>query len=166
MKNLPEWLKEIRAEHGALAAAGAETRAEADAAVAAEIMRHPEFVAERMAVLGGQEIGTWLKSNASSGDLFQAMLFDGVPVFMYTSVDHAMRTVDMTAADLDKAKNMVETRTRNTRESADRQWSDFIAFYEQVKPHLTGSKTVGDALAEIATQREAVELAAGEAATA
>jgi hypothetical protein len=162
VKNLPEWLKVVRAVHGARAAAGAETRADAAVAVAAEIMKHPEFVTERMAVLGGHEVGTWLKSNASSGDLFQAMLFDGVPVFMYTSVDHAMRTIDMTAADLDKAKSMVETRTRNTRESADRQWSDFTAFYEPVRPRLTDGRIVADALAEIAMEREAGELAAGE----
>jgi len=152
VKNPPEWLKAVRAGHGALAASGAETRAEADAAVAAEIMRHPEFVAECIAVLGGREVGAWLKSNASSGDLFQAMLFDGVPIFMNVSVGRAMRTLDMTGEDLDKAKNMTETRTRNVREAADRDWNDFLAFYDLVHPLLTGGRTVADALAELAAK--------------
>lgn len=151
MKN-PAWLLEARAEHGARAAAGAETRAEADAAVAAEIMRHPEFVAECVAVLGGREVGAWLKSNASSGDLFQSMLFDGVPAFMNVSVGRTMRVIDMTGEDLDKAKSMTETRTRNVRESADRDWSDFLAFYEPVRPLLTGGRIVADALAELAAK--------------
>lgn len=154
-KAVPEWLKEARAEHGARVLAGAETRAEADAAVTAEIMAHPEFVAERMAVLGGQQVGAWTKGHASSGDLFAAMLFDGVPVFMSTAVGHAMLTIEMTAADLDKARNMTETRTRNVREAADRDWNAFSRFYDAVRPRLTGDLTVADALAAIASEAAA-----------
>ncbi len=155
MKNDPEWLKEVTAVHGARVNAGTETVAEADAAVTAAIMTHPEYVAERMAVLARQQVSTWTKSHATSGDLFQAMLFDGVPAFMQVRVGHAMQVIDMTGDDLDHARNMIETRTQNVRAGADRDWAAFSSFYERVRPHLDGDRTVADALAEIAAEAAA-----------
>lgn len=166
MKNAPDWLKEIRAEHGARYLAGTETRADADAAVAEAILGHPTYLAERAAVEGAAHVAAWVKVNASSGDLFQSELFPSIPVLMQVSVGRPMRTADMTAADLDNARAIILARTRNSRESADRAKKDFTAFYKQVRPLLTDGRTVADALAEIAVKREAVELAADEAATA
>lgn len=160
MRNAPEWLKQARAEHGSRFLDGSETRAEADAAVAAAILARPEYLAEQAAVWGAAHVASWVKVNASSGDLFQSELFPSIPVFMQVSVGRPMRTSDMTLADLENARAMILARTRNARESADRARKDFTAFYKQVKPHLEGGKTVSDALAEIAMEREAGELAA------
>jgi hypothetical protein len=162
VKNAPEWLKQARAEHGARYLDGSETRAEADAAVAAVILAHPEYLAEQAAVWAAAHVASWVKVNATSGDLFQSELFPRIPVFMQVSVGRPMRTADMTLAELENARAIVMARTRNSRESADRARKDFTAFYKQVKPHLTDGKTVADALAEIAMEREAGELAAEE----
>jgi hypothetical protein len=163
VKNAPEWLKQARAEHGARFLAGAETRAEADAAVTAAILGNAGYLAEQAALQGAAHVAAWVKVNATSGDLFQSELFPRIPVFMQVSVGRPKRTADMTLADLENARAIVLARTRNSRESADRARKDFTAFYKQVKPHLTDGKTVADALAEIATEREAAELAAEEA---
>jgi hypothetical protein len=165
VKSAPEWLKQARAMYGARFLAGAETKAEADAAVTAEILAHPEYLAERAAVEAAAHVTAWVKVNASSGDLFQASLFPDIPVLMQVRAAGPMiRTADMTLADLENAKSIVLARTRNSRESADRARKDFTAFYKAVKPHLTEGRTVADALAEIATERSAAELA--ERATA
>jgi hypothetical protein len=163
VKNAPEWLKQARAIHGARFLDGTETRAEADAAVAAKILAHPEYVAEQAAVQGAAHVAAWVKVNATSGDLFQSELFPNIPVLMQVSVGRPMRTSDMTLADLENARAMILARTRNARESADKARREFTAFYKQVKPHLTDGRTVADALAEIATEREAEELTAEKA---
>jgi len=153
MKNAPGWLKEARAEHGARVVAGTETAAEAEAAVTAAILAHPEYLSEQAAVLARAHVSAWVKVNASSGDLFQAGLFPRIPAMLPVSVGHTMRTADMTLANLEKAKSMVLTRIKNVREAADRDRQDFIAFYRKVKPLLTESGgTVGDALADLAVK--------------
>lgn len=163
MRNAPEWLKQARADHGARFLDGTETRAEADAAVTAAIVAHPEYLSDIAAVQAAAHVAAWVKVNASSGDLFQASLFPNIPVLMQVSVGRPMRTADMTLADLENAKAIVLTRAKNSRESADRARRDFTAFYKQVKPHLTPGRTVADALALIATEREVQKLAEAEA---
>src|SRR5580692_9317447 len=152
MRNAPEWLKEARAEHGARVVAGTEAPADADAAVTAAILAHPEYLAEQAAVLARAHVAAWVKVNASSGDLFQDGLFPRIPVFMTVSVGRKMRTADMTLDDLEHAKSMVLARTRNAREAAEQDRKDFIDFYKKVKPLLTGGGTVGDALADLAVK--------------
>jgi hypothetical protein len=152
MRNVPEWLKEARAEHGAKFLAGTETRAQAEAAVAALILANPEYLAEQAAVAGAAQVAAWVKVNASCGDLFQAALFPRIPALMQVSVGNAMWTAEMTGDDLDNAKAMVLTRTRNVREAADRTRKDFNAFYRQVRPGLTGDRTVADVLADLAAK--------------
>jgi hypothetical protein len=152
MKNAPDWLKEARAEHGARVVAGTETTADAEAAVTAVILAHPEYLGEQAAVLARAHVAAWVKVNASSGDLFQAGLFPRVPVLMQVSVGHTMRTADMTLENLENAKSMVLARTRNVREAADKDRKNFLAFYRQVKPLLSDGGTVGDALADLAAK--------------
>jgi hypothetical protein len=152
MKNAPDWLKEARAVHGARVVAGTETTAEAELAVTAVIVAHPEYLSEQAAVLARAHVAAWVKVNASSGDLFQAGLFPRIPVLMPVSVGHTMRTADMTLENLENARAMVLARTRNAREAADRDRRDFLAFYKQVKPLLADGGTVGDALADLAAQ--------------
>ncbi len=152
MKKAPEWLKQARAEHGARVIDGTETTAEAEAAVAAVILAHPEYLGEQAAVLAKAHVSAWVKVNASSGDLFQAGLFPRLPVLMTVGVDRKMRTADMTLGDLEDAKTMLLARTRNVREAADRDRRDFLAFYKQVKPLLADGGTVGDALADLAAK--------------
>lgn len=152
MKNAPEWLKEARARHGARVVAGTETPAEAEAAVTAVILAHPEYLGEQAAILARAHVAAWVKVNASSGDLFQDGLFPRLPVLMQVSVGRKMRTADMTLENLENAKAMVLARTRNARKAADQDRKDFLAFYEQVKPLLADGGTVGDALADLAVK--------------
>lgn len=152
MKRAPDWLKEARAEHGARVVAGTETPAEAEAAVTAVITAHPEYLAEQAAVLARAHVAAWVRVNASSGDLFQAGLFPRIPAMLPVSVGRTMRTLDMTLAELENARAMVMTRTRNVREAADRDRKEFLAFYRQVKPLLADGGTVGDALADLAAR--------------
>jgi hypothetical protein len=104
------------------------------------------------AVLAAAQVRAWVSAHRSSGDLFQASLFPGIPAVMHTSPGRAMATADMTAADLDKARSMLLTRTRNARTSADKAAKDFNAFYKQVRPLLEGDRTVEDALAKLAAK--------------
>jgi len=152
MKKPPEWLSEARAAHGARFLAGTETRSEAEAAVAAAILAHPEYLAEQAAVAGAAQVAAWVKANASCGDLFQAALFPRIPALMQVSVGNAMWTAEMTGGDLDNARAMVLARTRNAREAADRARKDFTAFYRQVRPLLSGDRTVTEVLAELAAK--------------
>lgn len=152
MKNAPGWLKEARAEHGARVVAGTETTADAEAALTAVIVSHPEYLSQQAAVLARDHVAAWVKVNASSGDLFQDGLFPRLPVLMQVSVGRKMRTADMTLADLENARAMVLARTRNAREAADRDRKDFVAFYKRVKPLLADGGTVGDALADLAVK--------------
>lgn len=153
MKNPPEWLKSAVAESAVHVLSGDRTEAEVTATVKAAILAgHPEFVGELVATLAAKQVSAWVRANRSSGDLFQAALFPGVPAVMHVNVRDEMATADMTAADLDKAKAMILARTRNARTSADRQQKDFTAFYKKVRPLLTDGKTVADVLPELAAK--------------
>jgi hypothetical protein len=150
VKNPPDWLKSAVAESAGQALTGARTEAEAAAAVKAAILGNPDFVGDLAATLASAQVSAWVKSHRSSGDLFQASLFPGVPAVMHVSVRDEMATADMTAADLEKAKNMLLARTRNARTSADRAAKDFMAFYKRVKPLLKDGMTVSDVLPDLA----------------
>jgi hypothetical protein len=152
MKKAPEWLKAAVADSGAQVLTGDRPQAEAAAAVKAAILARPEFLDEMAAVLADSQVGYWVKTHRSSGDLFQAALFPGIPPAMLTSVGRYTPTADMTGAELDKAKAMLLAQTRNARTSADRRQKDFTAFYKQVRPLLAGGGTVADALAQIAAK--------------
>jgi hypothetical protein len=152
VKNPPDWLRTAVADHAARALSGGRTEAEAATAVTLAILARPEFVEEMAAVLAVAQVSAWVKSHRTSGDLFQASLFPGVAAVMHVSVRREMATADMTAADLEKAKNMLLARTRNSRTSADRQQKDFMAFYKQVRPLLAGDRVVADALADLAAK--------------
>jgi hypothetical protein len=152
VKNPPEWLKAAVADHGTQVLSGTRQQADAEAAVKEAILARPEFVGELAAVLAAAQVSAWVRTHRTSGDLFQASLFPGIPAVMHTSVGRAMATADMTAADLDKAKAMLLARTRNARTSADRQAKDFAAFYKQVRPLLVGDRIVADVLADLAAK--------------
>ena len=152
MKKPPEWLRAAVADSGTQVLAGARQQADAAASVKAEILARPEFLDELAAVLAAAQVSAWVRTHRTSGDLFQASLFPGIPAVMHTSVGRAMATADMTAADLDKAKAMILARTRNARTSADRQQKDFTAFYKQVRPLLAGDRVVADVLADLAAK--------------
>jgi hypothetical protein len=152
MKKPPEWLRAAVADSGTQVLSGARQQADAAAAVKAAILGRPEFVDELAAVLATAQVAAWIRTHRTSGDLFQAGLFPGIPAVMHTSVGRAMPTADMTAGDLDKAKAMLLARTRNARTSADRQQKDFAHFYRKVRPLLDGGRTVADALADLAAK--------------
>jgi hypothetical protein len=149
VKNPPDWLKSAVADQAGQALTGARTEAEATAAVKAAILSNPDFVGELAATLASAQVSAWVRSHRSSGDLFQASLFPGVPAVMHVSVRDEMAIADMTAADLEKAKNMLLARTRNARTSADRQQKDFMALYKKVRPLLKDGLTVADVLPEL-----------------
>ena len=152
MRKPPEWLRAAVAASAAMVISGDRQQADATAAVKAEILARPEFLDEMASVLAAAQVGNWVRVHRSSGDLFQASLFPGIPAVMHTSPRDAMPTADMTARDLDKARSMLLTRTRNVRTSADRAAKDFNAFYRQVRPLIDKGGTVGDALAELAAK--------------
>jgi hypothetical protein len=152
VKNPPDWLKSAVADSAVQVLSGDRTEAEATATVKAAILDRPEFVGELAATLAAKQVSAWVRVNRSSGDLFQAALFPGVPAVMHVNVRDEMATADMTAGDLDKAKAMILARTRNARTSADRQQKDFTAFYKKVRPLLTDGKTVADVLPELAAK--------------
>jgi hypothetical protein len=151
MRKPPEWLKAAVAGSGAQVLTGTPQQA-AVTAVKAEILARPEFLDEMASVLAAAQVGYWVKAHRSSGDLFQAALFPGIPVVMLTSVGRYTPTASMTAADLDHARAMLLAQTRNARTSADRRQKEFAVFYKRVRPLLSEGGTVADALAEIAAK--------------
>jgi hypothetical protein len=147
----PDWLKTAVAEHAANVLAGTEQRAGANAAVAAAITGHPEFLAERAAALADQQVARWLKEHESSGDLFQAALFPLLPASMRTTPKKSAAVASMTGRDLDNAKAMLWNRTQNAKDGADRERATFSAFYDRVRPLLKDDRTVGEVLAVLAS---------------
>jgi hypothetical protein len=154
MKKAPEWLKAAVADSGAQVLTGDRPQAEAAAAVKAAILARPEFIDEMAAVLAASQVGFWVKAHRSSGDLFQAGLFPGIEPVMFTSPGRSMATLDMTLADLKKARSMLLTRTQNAKAAADKAQKDFAAFYRKVRPLLEADpgRTVEQALAELAAK--------------
>jgi hypothetical protein len=144
----PDWYREAVAEHGAKVLDGTEDGHAAAEAVAAVLLAHPEH----LAALAARDVAKWVKERESSGDLFQAALFPLLPASLYTAPKVSVRVSAMTAADLDKARNMLWNRTRHALEGAERQREIFSGFYDRVRPLLKGDKTVADALGEIAAK--------------
>jgi hypothetical protein len=135
----PAWYREAVASHGERVASGTEDIADAVKAVAAELAGHPEFLAS----IAGRDVGNWAKKHAPV-DLFHAALFPAIPAYMTVAPDLKVRTADMTAADLEKAKRMVMTRTGNAARAARRQRKAFAEFYNAVHLLVKDGMTVGE----------------------
>jgi hypothetical protein len=152
----PKWLAEKISEQGMLVLHGKRPRAEADAAVIAATREHPEFGDGLVASVTLGLFRKWIRKNASSGDLFLAEPFPGLPASMLINPKKAVPVAEMTAGDLDKAKHMLYTRTGNqvsgAKKSAEQERKAFDAFYDKVRPLLAGDKTVTEALADLAAK--------------
>ena len=150
----PDWHKAAVAAHGARAAAGTTTRAEASAAIEAVVRTHPAYVADLIAADVTRELGRWLAGNGSSGDLLQASLFPDLPVRMRVSPKRTVEVAAMTRADLDHARNILLARTQNaidgSTRAAEKERAVFTAFYDRVRPLLTDGKKVADVLPRLA----------------
>jgi hypothetical protein len=152
--NPPTWLKEALATIGARHLHGQMTRAEADSAIIAVTREHPEYGASIGEASALSALGKYVRKNTSSGDLFQAQMFQGLPASMLIAPKREVPVRDMTAADLDHAKNMLYARTANqvrgTREAVMAERAAFDEFYGRVRPLLDGDLTVADVLGKAA----------------
>jgi hypothetical protein len=152
----PQWLAQKIAETGVLVLDGKMSRAEADAAVIAATREHPEYGEELAAASIVALFGRWLRDHSSSGDLFQAQMFPGLPAVLVVAPKRKVGVADMTRADLDHAKNMLYARTGNAidgaKKAAEAERAAFDAFYDKVCPLLTDGKTVGDVLGALASE--------------
>lgn len=152
----PQWLAEKMAEQGTRVLHGKRPRAEADADIAATVREHPEFGQQLAVSLALRLFGKWIRKNASSGDLFQAEPFPGLPASMLIAPKKAVPVAEMTADDLDKAKRMLHSRTQNqitgATNAAEKERAVFDAFYDKVRPRLKDGKTVADVLADLAAK--------------
>jgi len=152
----PEWLREAISAAGVQVLDGNMTRAGADAAVAAATREHPEFGADLGAAAATGLLGKWLREHSSSGDLFQAQMFADLPASLLVTPGRRTPVADMTAEDLDHAKNMLYARTQNAIDGVTKaalgERAAFDALYGKVRPLLKGDMTVGDALGALATQ--------------
>lgn len=155
----PQWLAEKLAEQGTRVLHGKRPRAEADADIAAVVREHPEFGEQLAVSLALRLFGKWIRKNASSGDLFQAEPFPGLPASMLVGVGKPVPVAGMTADDLDKARHMLYTRTGNqvsgATKAAEQERKAFDAFYDKVRPLLKDGRTVADVLADLASGRAA-----------
>lgn len=154
-----QWLAEAVAREGTRVLDGATTRTEANAVITAAITDHPEFVAELVATLADKTLGKWLRSRETSGDLFQSEMFPGLPPALRVAPKRSVGVADMTAEDLDHAKNMLYARTQNQIEGAERaalaEREAFDAFYDKVRPFLGTGLTVGDVITRLAAENAA-----------
>jgi hypothetical protein len=152
----PDWHKAAVAAHGARAAAGTATRAEAEDAVAAAIRDHAGYVADLIAADAKREVRRWLDVNGGSGDLLQASLFPDLPVRMRVAPNRTVQIAAMTRADLDHARNILLARTGNAmdgaKKAAEAERAVFAAFYDRVRPLLLPGRTVADVLPELAAK--------------
>lgn len=146
----PQWLAETISATGVLVLDGRMTRAEGDSAVAAAAREHPEFGEELSASEAAGQFGKWLREHTSGGDLFQAGLFPDLPAVLRVAPKRTAAVGDMTAEDLDHARNMLWSRTKNmvdgAEEAARRERAAFSRFYDKVRPLLSGDLTVADVL--------------------
>lgn len=146
----PQWLTEEIAKTGVRVLDGKMTRAEGDAAIAAATRQHPDYCAEAGVVLAVRQFGKWVGERTSSGDLFQAALFPDLPAVLRVAPKRTTAVADMTAEDLDHAKNMLWARTKNmvdgAEEACDRERAAFSRLYDKVRPLLKGELTVGEVL--------------------
>lgn len=156
---LPEWLKAAIAAHCAPAANGAASRTDAEARVAQAIREHAEFVEDLIAACSHREVGRYLNSHASSGDLLQASLFPELPARMRISPSLSKEVAAMTSADLAKARRLLFAQTQNAingaTDAAERKRAVFQSFYDQVKPLLIPGATVRDVIPQLAAVKAA-----------
>lgn len=150
----PQWLATAVADSGVNVLGGSANRAEAEAAVIAATRDHPEFLAELGAAMAVRLLGKWIGEHESGGDLFQTQMFPGLPAAMRVAPKRSTLVADMTAEDLDHAKNMLWARTKNqmdgAREAAEHEREVFMAFYGKVRPLLSGGLTVSEAIGRLA----------------
>lgn len=158
MKN-PPWLTAAVAANASEVLRGRAKQAAASAAVAAAVKAHPEYIDELAWALADREVGRWLRDHETSGDLFQAQMFPGLPASMRIAPKRTVPVAAMTGEDLDHAKKMLYARTGNAAkgaaDAADRERATFDRFYDRVRPLLDGELTVADVLAKLAVQENA-----------
>jgi hypothetical protein len=158
MKN-PDWLTEAAAAAGSEVLRGITSREAGIAAVAAAVKAHPGFINDVIYGLAAREVGRWLQEHESSGDLFQAQMFPGLPASLRVAPKRRTAIADMTAEDLDHAKNMLWARTGNAvkgaEEAAERERAAFSRLYEKVRPLLSGDLTVGDVIGKLTAREDA-----------
>ena len=152
-----QWALEAIAAIGARVLDGKMTRAEGDAAIAAVTREHPELGEDLAQAAMASMFAKWLREHTTSGDLFQALPFPGLPASLLTAPRRPTPVASMTGEQLDKAKNMLYARTQNAidgaKEAAERERAVFDEFYHEVRPLLRADKTVADALAELALSK-------------
>lgn len=152
----PQWLAEKLAEQGTRVLHGKRPRAEADASIAEAVREHPEFGEQLAVSLALRLFGKWVRKNASSGDLFLAEPFPGLPASLLIAPKKSVPVPEATAEDLDKARHMLYTRTGNqvsgATKAAEGERKAFDAFYDKVRPLLKDGKTVADVLADLAAK--------------
>ena len=151
----PDWYAEEVAGLGQLVLDGVSTRAEALDILIARIRKHPEYITGLVAADAEKELSGWLKSNAAAEATpsSQLDLFPGLPHSMRIAPTKTAEIPEMTAEELDHAKNMLMARTQNAIDgataAAEHERKVFMAFYERVRPLLTGDLTVADVLSQI-----------------
>jgi len=150
----PQWLAEEVAAQGTRVLDGKAARTDALTAMAEAIGAHPEYVAGLIAADASRELSAWLKDNATEDPSAQLDLFPGLPRRMRIAPAKYADTAEMDAAQLDHAKNMLLARTQNAIDgataAAEHEREVFMAFYDKVRPLLTGGLTVGDVLDRLA----------------
>lgn len=148
--NPPQWAKEAIASIGAQALNGQMTRAEADAAIITAAREHPEYGAGLGDAAMLSALGKYIRNNASSGDLFQAQMLEGLPASLLIAPRKSKAVADMTGEDLDHAKNMLHARTTNAirgaRSSAMAEREAFDRLYGKVRHLLSGGLKVSDVI--------------------
>lgn len=155
----PPWLAQEASALGVKILGGKMSRADADAAIVAAARSHPEYGEELAAASAVRVLGKWLGEHTASGDLFQTQMFPDLPAVMRVAPQKSARVADMTAEDLDHARNMLLARTSNmvagAEEAAERERSAFFRLYDRVRPLLSGDLTVGDVLGKLAAKENA-----------
>jgi hypothetical protein len=143
----PAWYREAVALHGERVTSGTETREDMEAAMAALLSAHPEF----LAAIGSRAVDKWTRKHAPR-DLFESSLFPLLPAYLDVAPRIPFRVADMTLAELESAKVMVMTRTGNVLRGARRHRKVFTDFYNAVKPLMKDGATVAEATARLAAQ--------------
>jgi hypothetical protein len=147
----PGWYREAVAAHGERVAAGAEEPGDAAEKLAALLKEHPEFLED----IAARDITRWTDKHARPGFL-QSALFPAIPSVLAVAVGQKARVADMTGDDLDKARRMLLTRTRNAEGAARRQRKAFLRFYGEIRPLLDEDPgmTVAEAISELHGRRK------------
>jgi len=151
----PPWYTAEVAKVGMLVLDGETTRETAVAVLTRAVKAHPEHIDGLIAVDVARELSAWLKDHgapAAQPSLFPD--FPGLPREMRVAPAKTAEVADMTAEDLDHAKNMLLARTKNAIDgvtaAAERERKAFMDFYNKVRPLLTDGLTVADAMEKLA----------------